>query len=129
MLVPENIQQLLLCCLATGLLASCNMSSSPESVCMNWLRERDYTLDQLPSGHAPENFDSSRLRGLFEYEEFGRPQAKQFDDASIVWFETKEGNSVGCIVFRDSQRPTAFVTLSSDVSEVEPVDFRIVGPN
>lgn len=116
-------------CLLPGLVASCDLSTPAESVCNEWLRERDVSHEQMPDGRLPTNFDSSRIAEFFDYEEFGESQNEAYQNSTIVWFSVADGTSMGCIVFEGSDQPNAFVRLSADQSEVEPIDFRIIGPS
>lgn len=116
-------------CVAIVFLVSCDLIGSPQSICDQWLLERDVVLEQMLGDVVPDNHDPIWLRDKLISTRLGNYQDGTDDTPTLIWYKASAQTSFGCVVFGGSQRPNAFIELSADVSVLEPIGFRIIGPN
>ena len=117
------VSTIVVCVFLTG----CEFWNTPQSICDSQLLVLEGSSSWSKLSSPPSNYDPSVIRQAFDNDDpvYGTPDV--FDNASLIWYADEIGQSAACVVFESSDRVNAYILLSADESDSEPVDLRILG--
>ncbi len=126
--ILPRLSRVLVVALLVPLLGGCYFSRSSELVCECEMAKQLDRGELKELSAAPRNYSGLGTwpSSLDLPEEF-EIQSK-LEQAEVHWFEVESGESLGCYVFKGSDRVNVILTLSSDESGAEPVEALVLGP-
>ena len=126
----KNLARSAIILFAASVLASCDLPRTSQQICdCRFLRGEvagEYTrLEQAPSHFNEvefwsENFGPTPYPHHLEY-------ATAFRNGTTHWYRNDAGESFACRVAEGSDRLDAYIVLSADKSQSEPLDSRVIG--
>jgi len=104
------------------LIASCYGSRTATEVCTCQLQRSIDDGLLISRVEPPPHFEQSMIQRTLPDE-----YAESFIGAAIVWYQHSNGESVACVVLKESDRVNGLLKFSADKSIAEPIDVRWLG--
>lgn len=111
-----------------AVLTSCDLPRTSQQICDCRLLEGEIAGEYSRLGQAPPHFNEVEFWDEYFASVPDPEYVRAFAKGTTHWYRNDVGEAIACRVLEGSDQIDAYIRLSADESQIEPLDVRIIGP-